>query len=57
MRKYVYFLVLSAMIVLSACGSESTTKTETTDSTSTVVKDTTSTVTDTNNVSTDTSAH
>lgn len=57
MRKYVYFLVLSAVVALSACGGESTTKTGTTDSTNTVVTDTTSTHVDSSKVSVDTSAH
>jgi hypothetical protein len=48
MKKYMFILVVSAMVALTSCGSESTTTIETTDSTavsvdtlSTTVKDTT----------------
>jgi ABC-type enterochelin transport system substrate-binding protein len=48
MKKYMFILVVSAMVALTSCGSESTTTIESTDSTavsvdtlSTTVKDTT----------------
>lgn len=48
MKKYIFILVVGAMVALTSCGSESTTTIETTDSTavsvdtlSTTVKDTT----------------
>jgi len=48
MKKYMFILIVSAMVALTSCGSESTTTIETTDSTavsvdtlSTTVKDTT----------------
>jgi ABC-type enterochelin transport system substrate-binding protein len=47
MKKYILFFVVSTMLVLTSCGSESTTSTETTDSTAVSVDTTLSSEKDT----------